>query len=199
MDGPNSPPNSARILIHNHSLGFGHEQELGLRCAVLEPWGTPAVASQLQRFFARSSSDSRPRLSHGIAPQFNRKALPPLPFSRNATACTSLGCQSEVTRRIGVAESQRDDMCERPNGRIDREGSKRVTLPQRQAPRCVSKPRLNCGKYGFWNRGSWKGIGPAPAIRGSMDCPSIPASLPVKSYEYVDTNLFYAMPCNSPQ
>jgi hypothetical protein len=37
------------------------------------------------------------------------------PFSRNATACTSLGCQSEVNRLNEFAESQRDGMREPPN------------------------------------------------------------------------------------
>ena len=44
--------------------------------------GTPAVASQLRRFPWTGSSDWRPRLSHGIAPQFHRNAMPPAVESR---------------------------------------------------------------------------------------------------------------------
>ena len=45
-----------------------------------------------------------------------------LPFSRNATPCKSLGCQSEVTMRNEFTESQRDAMRERANQWLNFEG-----------------------------------------------------------------------------
>lgn len=44
--------------------------------------GTPAVASQFRCFPWTGSSDWRPELSHGIALQFHRNAMPPAVESR---------------------------------------------------------------------------------------------------------------------
>ena len=55
---------------------------------------------------------------HCFAIRSQRLAPLPLSFSRNATACNSLGCQSEVTSQSAFAESQRDGMCEPADGRM---------------------------------------------------------------------------------
>ena len=59
---------------------------------------------------------------HCFAIQSQSAAPFPLSFSRNATPCTSLGCQSEVTSQNAFAKSQRDGMCHRTNRRIIRNG-----------------------------------------------------------------------------
>ena len=51
---------------------------------------------------------ARARNNHSRCP--HRSSGTRLPFSRNATACKSLGCQSEVTRRNEFTESQHDGM-----------------------------------------------------------------------------------------
>jgi hypothetical protein len=104
---------------------------------------------------------------HCFAIRSQRSA--PLPLSRNATPCNSLGCQSEVTSQSAFAESQRDGMCEAADGRRSCDRLRPGIPRQRRGLDAFSTTDEHWGKRISKRRRSYR----EAASRGVVDRPSI--------------------------